>query len=99
MPACKTHSNYELGKIVGERLIEMEPKDVGPYVLLLNMYAMEVVELGEIATTRICAMILLTAINSADLQSLAFAFGRGCAINLCKHGLDLSLGGNFKFLK
>ncbi|KAF5188378.1 Pentatricopeptide repeat-containing protein [Thalictrum thalictroides] len=41
LAACKTHSNYELGKIVGKRLIEMEPKDVGPYVLLSNIYAME----------------------------------------------------------
>ncbi|PIA32590.1 hypothetical protein AQUCO_04400052v1 [Aquilegia coerulea] len=41
LSACKTHSNYELGKIVGKRLIEMEPKDIGPYILLSNIYAME----------------------------------------------------------
>ncbi|OVA15306.1 Pentatricopeptide repeat [Macleaya cordata] len=41
LSSCKTHSNFKLGEIVGKRLIELEPKDVGPYVLLSNIYAME----------------------------------------------------------
>lgn len=39
LSACRTHSNLELGEMVANRLIEMEPNDVGPYVLLSNIYA------------------------------------------------------------
>ncbi|KAK1408950.1 hypothetical protein QVD17_41124 [Tagetes erecta] len=39
LSACKTHSNLELGEMVAKRLIEIEPDDVGPYVLLSNIYA------------------------------------------------------------
>ncbi|KAI3693762.1 hypothetical protein L1987_76714 [Smallanthus sonchifolius] len=39
LSACRTHSNLELGEMVAKRLIELEPKDVGPYVLLSNIYA------------------------------------------------------------
>lgn len=39
LSAFKTHSIIELGEIVAKRLIEIEPKDVGPYVLLSNIYA------------------------------------------------------------
>eukprot|EP00268_Persea_americana_P008399 TRINITY_DN13248_c0_g3_i1.p1 TRINITY_DN13248_c0_g3~~TRINITY_DN13248_c0_g3_i1.p1 ORF type:complete len:546 (-),score=106.73 TRINITY_DN13248_c0_g3_i1:95-1732(-) len=39
LSACRTHSNFELGETVGRRLIELEPRDVGPYVLLSNIYA------------------------------------------------------------
>ena len=31
----------ELGQIVAKRLIDMEPGDIGPYVLLSNIYATE----------------------------------------------------------
>ncbi|KAF8380662.1 hypothetical protein HHK36_028152 [Tetracentron sinense] len=41
LSACSTHSDLELGEIVGKRLIELEPRDVGPYVLLSNIYAAE----------------------------------------------------------
>ncbi|KAF9619729.1 hypothetical protein IFM89_009071 [Coptis chinensis] len=41
LSACETHSNFELGEIVAKRLIELEPRDVGPYLLLSNVYAME----------------------------------------------------------
>lgn len=39
LSACRSHSNLELGEIVANRLIELEPGDVGPYVLLSNIYA------------------------------------------------------------
>nr|XP_043606814.1 pentatricopeptide repeat-containing protein At3g29230-like [Erigeron canadensis] len=39
LSACRTHSNLELGELVAKRLIELEPSDVGPYVLLSNIYA------------------------------------------------------------
>lgn len=39
MAAARTHSDWELGETVGQKLIEMEPRDVGPYVLLSNIYA------------------------------------------------------------
>ncbi|KAK3423970.1 hypothetical protein EUGRSUZ_F00725 [Eucalyptus grandis] len=39
LSACRTHSHIELGEMVAKRLMELEPTDVGPYVLLSNMYA------------------------------------------------------------
>ncbi|KAI9089224.1 hypothetical protein K1719_029503 [Acacia pycnantha] len=41
LSACRTHSDSELGKIVAKRLIELEPHDIGPYILLSNIYAAE----------------------------------------------------------
>ncbi|KAF8023615.1 hypothetical protein BT93_F0964 [Corymbia citriodora subsp. variegata] len=41
LSACRTHSHTKLGERVAKRLIELEPTDVGPYVLLSNMYAAE----------------------------------------------------------
>uniref|UniRef100_A0A2N9H8A1 Pentacotripeptide-repeat region of PRORP domain-containing protein n=1 Tax=Fagus sylvatica TaxID=28930 RepID=A0A2N9H8A1_FAGSY len=41
LSACRTHSNSELGEIVAKQLIELEPRDIGPYVLLSNIYAAE----------------------------------------------------------
>ncbi|KAJ4958389.1 hypothetical protein NE237_025500 [Protea cynaroides] len=41
LSACTTHSNLELGEIVGKRLIELEPQDIGPYMMLSNIYATE----------------------------------------------------------
>lgn len=37
--ACKKHGNIEIGKRVGELLMEMSPDDSGSYVALSNMYA------------------------------------------------------------
>ncbi|KAF5734266.1 pentatricopeptide repeat-containing protein [Tripterygium wilfordii] len=39
LSACSTHSNSELGEIVAKRLIDLEPNDSGPYVMLSNIYA------------------------------------------------------------
>ncbi|KAF4365608.1 hypothetical protein F8388_007441 [Cannabis sativa] len=41
--ACKLHHSITLGKYVAEKLLEIEPMNSGPYVLLSNMYA----ELGR----------------------------------------------------
>ncbi|XP_028762459.1 pentatricopeptide repeat-containing protein At3g29230-like [Neltuma alba] len=41
LSACRTHSDSDLGKIVAKRLIELEPHDIGPYILLSNIYAAE----------------------------------------------------------
>ncbi|KAI4377949.1 hypothetical protein MLD38_015499 [Melastoma candidum] len=41
LSACQTRSSTELGKLVATRLMEMNPGDIGPYVLLSNMYAAE----------------------------------------------------------
>ncbi|KAK9670598.1 hypothetical protein RND81_13G212000 [Saponaria officinalis] len=43
LSACKVHRNIEMGKYVAERLLEIDPTNSGPYVLLSNMYA----ELGS----------------------------------------------------
>lgn len=37
--ACKVHRNIELGKIAAEKLLDIDPTNSGPYVLLSNMYA------------------------------------------------------------
>lgn len=39
LSGCRNHSDSELGEIVAKRLIELEPLDIGPYVLLSNIYA------------------------------------------------------------
>ncbi|XP_015573767.2 pentatricopeptide repeat-containing protein At2g13600 [Ricinus communis] len=41
--ACKVHHNITLGEYVAEKLLEIDPMNSGPYVLLSNMYA----ELGR----------------------------------------------------
>eukprot|EP01018_Ginkgo_biloba_P003212 Gb_06361 [translate_table: standard] len=37
--ACRIHNNVELGEQVAEHLFELDPTNVGPYVLLSNIYA------------------------------------------------------------
>ncbi|KAG5555604.1 hypothetical protein RHGRI_006300 [Rhododendron griersonianum] len=37
--ACRVHLNVDIGELVAERLIEMEPENSGNYVLLSNLYA------------------------------------------------------------
>ncbi|XP_061359087.1 pentatricopeptide repeat-containing protein At3g29230-like [Gastrolobium bilobum] len=39
LSGCSTHIDSELGEIVAKRLIELEPQDIGPYILLSNIYA------------------------------------------------------------
>ncbi|KAG6520155.1 putative pentatricopeptide repeat-containing protein At5g37570 [Zingiber officinale] len=39
MSACSTHCNWKLGEIIGKKLIEMKSQEIGPYVLLSNIYA------------------------------------------------------------
>ncbi|XP_042051189.1 pentatricopeptide repeat-containing protein At2g13600-like isoform X1 [Salvia splendens] len=39
LASCKVHHNVELGNFVAEKLIEIDPQNSGPYVLLSNMYA------------------------------------------------------------
>ncbi|KAK7330855.1 hypothetical protein VNO77_25060 [Canavalia gladiata] len=39
LSGCRTHLDLDLGEIVAKRLIELEPKDIGPYIMLSNIYA------------------------------------------------------------
>ncbi|OVA04536.1 Pentatricopeptide repeat [Macleaya cordata] len=39
LSACKVHRNVEIGEGVAEKLLELDPNNSGPYVLLSNMYA------------------------------------------------------------
>ncbi|GAB2273694.1 hypothetical protein Dimus_008475 [Dionaea muscipula] len=41
LSACRTHSSSHLAEIVGKRLIDLEPEEIGPYLLLSNVYAAE----------------------------------------------------------
>ncbi|KAL0449843.1 UNVERIFIED_CONTAM: Pentatricopeptide repeat-containing protein [Sesamum latifolium] len=43
LAACKVHRDIDLGNFVAEKLLEIDPANSGPYVLLSNMYA----ELGR----------------------------------------------------
>ncbi|KAK6151276.1 hypothetical protein DH2020_013911 [Rehmannia glutinosa] len=37
--ACRVHKNVEVGKIAGNRLLEIEPENARNYVILCNLYA------------------------------------------------------------
>ncbi|XP_006655097.1 pentatricopeptide repeat-containing protein At3g49170, chloroplastic [Oryza brachyantha] len=37
--ACRTHDNIDIGEIAAKNVIELEPRDPAPYVLLSNLYA------------------------------------------------------------
>ncbi|KAL2941511.1 hypothetical protein RDABS01_029861 [Bienertia sinuspersici] len=37
LSSCRLHKNYDMGKWVSEKLLELEPFDAEPYVLLSNM--------------------------------------------------------------
>lgn len=37
--ACRSHDNIEVGEIAAKNVIELEPRDPAPYVLLSNLYA------------------------------------------------------------
>ncbi|GER33586.1 pentatricopeptide repeat-containing protein [Striga asiatica] len=37
--ACKVHRDVNMGSFVAEKLLEIDPENSGPYVLLSNMYA------------------------------------------------------------
>ena len=39
LSACKDHDNVEMGKLVAEHLFSSEPKNVGYYISLSNLYA------------------------------------------------------------
>ncbi|KAL1371039.1 hypothetical protein HN51_001265 [Arachis hypogaea] len=41
LSGCRTHIDLELGEFAAKRLIEMEPLDIGPYIMLSNIYAAE----------------------------------------------------------
>ncbi|KAL9242721.1 hypothetical protein vseg_016695 [Gypsophila vaccaria] len=41
LSACNAQSNSQLGEFVGKWLIEKEPEDIAPYLLLSNVYAEE----------------------------------------------------------
>jgi pentatricopeptide repeat protein len=41
LSACKIHGNMKLGKHAAEKLLELEPQESAPYVLLSNIYASE----------------------------------------------------------
>lgn len=36
--ACRTHKNYEVGKIAGERILELEPSNSGMYMMLAEIF-------------------------------------------------------------
>ncbi|KAL3728972.1 hypothetical protein ACJRO7_033547 [Eucalyptus globulus] len=51
LAACKVHKDITLGKYVAEKLLEIDPSNSGPYVLLSNMYA-ERKKWGEVIRIR-----------------------------------------------
>lgn len=51
LAACKVHHKIDMGKRVAEKLLELDPRHSGPYVLLSNMYA-EQGKWGEVVKVR-----------------------------------------------
>ncbi|KAL3728979.1 hypothetical protein ACJRO7_033554 [Eucalyptus globulus] len=51
LAACKVHKDITLGKYVAEKLLEIDPSNSGPYILLSNMYA-ECKKWGEVVRVR-----------------------------------------------
>ncbi|XP_058069652.1 pentatricopeptide repeat-containing protein At3g49710 [Magnolia sinica] len=51
LSACRTHVNIELGAKAAHQLIQLEPSNPAPYVMLSNMYA-SVGQWDEVATVR-----------------------------------------------
>ncbi|KAK6163797.1 hypothetical protein DH2020_000661 [Rehmannia glutinosa] len=39
MGACRNHMNSDLAEVAAKKLLQLEPKNAGPYVLLSNIYA------------------------------------------------------------
>lgn len=39
LSACNDHGNVHLGRLAAQRALELDPQNVGIYVLLSNMYA------------------------------------------------------------
>ncbi|CAA0815628.1 Pentatricopeptide repeat-containing protein [Striga hermonthica] len=55
--ACNEHGNISLGKVAAQRALELEPDNIGVYVLLSNMYAgngmwAEIEELRELMKSK-----------------------------------------------
>lgn len=51
LAACKVHGSIEMGKHAAEKLLEIDPWNSGPYVLLSNMYA-ELGRWGDVVRVR-----------------------------------------------
>lgn len=39
MGACKMHMNLDLAEVAAKKLLQLEPRNAGPYILLSNIYA------------------------------------------------------------
>jgi hypothetical protein len=39
LSACKSHDNAEIAEVVANKLLELEPRNTGNYVLLSSIYA------------------------------------------------------------
>ncbi|XP_043720107.1 pentatricopeptide repeat-containing protein At1g56690, mitochondrial-like isoform X1 [Telopea speciosissima] len=55
--ACRTHKNLELAEVAAKKLLLLEPKNAGPYILLSNIYASkgrweDVVDLRKVMRAR-----------------------------------------------
>ncbi|KAJ4975860.1 hypothetical protein NE237_000966 [Protea cynaroides] len=55
--ACRTHKNLELAEVAAKKLLLLEPKNAGPYILLSNIYASkgrweDVVDLRKVMKAR-----------------------------------------------
>nr|CAD1828596.1 unnamed protein product [Ananas comosus var. bracteatus] len=55
--ACRTHMNHEIAEIAAKKLLQLEPGNAGPYILLSNIYASsgrwrEVTNLRKVMSSR-----------------------------------------------
>ncbi|XP_047964634.1 pentatricopeptide repeat-containing protein At1g56690, mitochondrial-like isoform X3 [Salvia hispanica] len=51
MGACRNHMNSDLAEVAAKKLVQLEPKNAGPFVLLSNIYASKG-RWGDVATLR-----------------------------------------------
>ncbi|KAJ0978681.1 hypothetical protein J5N97_014155 [Dioscorea zingiberensis] len=57
MGACRMHMNLEIAEIAAKKLLQLEPRNAGPYILLSNIYASrgrweDVAELRKVMSER-----------------------------------------------
>jgi len=51
LDACKGHDNVEVTKLIAKQVLELEPKNIVGYVLLLNIYV-------DVGNMHLCEKVL-----------------------------------------
>lgn len=89
--ACRIHKNVKLGKEVASRLIEVDPVNSAPYVLLSNMYAEErnwesVEKVRNLMEER--RVRKEHAVSWVEIDNVVYSFGASDQLDPSKEGID-----------